>query len=518
MALTAVERSIEGLKVLVVDDTATNRLLLQAFLKKLGCEVFLAEDGARAVEVFPVVKPDLVLMDVMMPVMDGYEATRRIKALSASRWIPVVFVSALDKDENLVAGLEAGGDDYLAKPVNFVVLSAKLRSLSRTLDLQRRLDENRRRTEAITNNIADSVITIDDQGRILSANAVAPIAFGYEIGELLGQNISMLMPEPDRSAHDGYIQNYLRGGMPQVIGIAQRQVAGQHKDGSLLPLELTVTEMRFEGSRMFVGILRDIRERLAAEHEVREHGRALQRYHDEQESETLLASGIMQRLMLRPGLADPRVHQWLMPASDFSGDVIAAARTSDGRLCALLADATGHGLAASISALPVLTTFYSLVEQDFALDFIAHEVNRQLMAFMPTERFVAASLVCFSEADRMAAVWVGGMPDVLQLGADGSVSHCFKSTNLALGIVAFAEDGAGIERVGCPPGSQLVLMSDGVLEAANAAGEPFGIARMRKALQSAPANRRLDVVREALHEHLGGSVPHDDISLLLIDC
>lgn len=512
------DSGIEGLKVLVVDDTATNRLLLQAFLKKLGCEVFLAEDGQRAVDMFPDVAPDVVLMDVMMPVMDGYEATRRIKALSASRWIPIVFVSALDKDENLVAGLEAGGDDYLAKPVNFVILSAKLRSLSRTLVLQRRLDENRRRTEAITDNIADCVITIDDRGRILSVNAVVPVIFGWDAGELIGQNVSLLMPEPHHSAHDDYLRSYLHGGPPQVIGAPQRQVYGRHKDGTLLPLELTVTEMRFEGQRMFVGILRDIRERLAAEDKLHQHAATLQRYFDDKEAETMLASGIMQRLMLRRGLADPRLHHWLFPASDFSGDVIAAARTADGRLCALLADATGHGLAASISALPVLTTFYDLVEQSASLAFVARQVNRQLMAFMPVERFVAASLVCFDERTGQAEVWLGGMPDLLLLDAEGGIQRRLAATNLPFGIVDFSLEAAGIEPLDCPSGSQLVMMSDGLVEAANASGEAFGMDRLQRALRSAPPPRRLDVVRDALHAHLGGFAPHDDISLLLIDC
>lgn len=512
------EDMIAGLKALVVDDTATNRQLMQAFLKKLGCVVLLAENGARAVEVFQQEQPDLVFMDVMMPVMDGYESTRRIKALSGSRWVPVVFLSALDKDENLVAGLEAGGDDYLAKPVNFVVLNAKLRSLARTLALQRSLDENRRRTQAITDNIGDCVVTIDEQGLILSANAVVSIVFGYSPEELVGNNVSLLMPEPDRSAHDSYLRRYVDGGLPRIVGLPQRQITGQRRDGTTVTLELTVTEMRFEGRRLFVGILRDIGDRLAAEQALREHAAELERYHDAKQAETMLAGAIMHRLMLRKGLADPRIHHWVMPASDFSGDVIAAARAPDGRLCAMLCDATGHGLAASISGLPVLTSFYGLVEQGFPMGFVAYEVNRQLMAFMPPGHFVAASLVCVDENSREADIWVGGMPDLLQIDAEGKVHKRIASTHLPLGIVEFGEDMVGIEHIQCPAGSQLVLMSDGLLEAVSRSGESFGIARLEGALAGAGAGQRLAAVRHALHKHLDGTVSHDDVSLLLIDC
>lgn len=136
-----------GFKVLIVDDTSTNRQILAVFLRKLGFATVMAENGVKAIEAFKAEQPDLILMDVMMPEMDGYEATRHIKALCGNRWVPVIFLSALDKDENLVLGLDAGGDDYLYKPVNFVILDAKLHSLVRTLDWQRRLDENARRLQ-----------------------------------------------------------------------------------------------------------------------------------------------------------------------------------------------------------------------------------------------------------------------------------------------------------------------------------------------------------------------------------
>jgi len=516
--LAQADDTIAGLKVLVVDDTATNRQLLQVFLRKLGCNVLTAENGALAVEAFQRESPDLILMDVMMPVMDGYEATRRIKALAGTQWVPIVFLSALDKDENLVAGLEAGGDDYLAKPVNFVVLNAKLRSLARTLVLQRSLDETRRHSEAITDNIADCVITVDEHGMVLSANAVVMIVFGYAPEELVGQNISTLMPEPDRSAHDGYVRSYVRGGMPTIIGMPQRQLTGLHRDGSLVPLEITVTEMRFDGSRHFVGILRDIRERVAAEKAAREHAITLQRYHDDREAENALAGKIMHRLLLRQGLSDPRLHHWVEPATDFSGDVIAAGRAPDGRVCAMLADATGHGLAAAISALPVLTSFYSLVEHGYPLGYIAYEINRQLLAFMPTGRFVAASLVCFDETKQMAELWLGGMPDLLLIEPDGTLHRHIASAHPPLGIIEFDEDMAGIERVACPSGSQLVLISDGLIEAADAGGESFGFERLKRALSSTPVPNRLDAVRNALDAHMGSVSPHDDVSILLIDC
>jgi serine phosphatase RsbU (regulator of sigma subunit) len=269
---------------------------------------------------------------------------------------------------------------------------------------------------------------------------------------------------------------------------------------------------------MFIGILRDVSEQAAAERLRREHAQALQRYHDELEAEKALAAGILNRLLLRQGLADPRVHHWLAPAADFSGDVVAAARGPDGRLYAMLADATGHGLAAAISVLPVLTTFYGLVERSTSLADVASEMNRRLLAFMPTGRFVAASLVCVDPQTRVAELWVGGMPSLLLVDADGTVHDHIASSHLPLGIVEFDSDMAAVQRIACAPGSQLVLYSDGLPEAADGGGIAFGTDRLLRALVGAAPEDRLDAVKAALAAHTGARSAQDDVSMLLIDC
>jgi PAS domain S-box-containing protein len=512
------DSELSHLKVLVVDDTSGNRQMLQSFLRKLGCQVATAENGAEAVAAFQREAPDLILMDVMMPVMDGFEATRRIKAVASGRWVPVVFLSALDKDENLVAGLEAGGDDYLAKPTNLVVLNAKLRSLARTLALQRKLDENRRLTQAIFDNIDDCVVTIDDQGAICTANAAVRTVFGYEPEELVGKEIDILMPDSHRETRRTAMSRYVAGGPPNIVGMDRRQAPGLRKDGSELLLELGITEMRVDDQRRFVGILRDVTARAAAERKLHEHAAMLERYHDDREAENALANEIMRRQLQREGLSDPRFSYWLTPASDFSGDIVSACRSPKGRLYAMLADGTGHGLAAAISLLPVLTTFYGLAERDFPLGFIAMEMNRQLMASMPTGRFVAAGLICLSPETRVADLWLGGMPEPVLVEGDGTIRTGLVTSRLPLGIVKFDDDSSMIQRIQCPSGSQLVMFSDGLSEATDTKGEAFGWSRLAEILTSAPAGQRLEAVKSAVTRHIVGSIVQDDISMLLIDC
>jgi putative two-component system response regulator len=126
--------------VLVVDDSAPNRELIEACLAEVDCEVRLAADGASALEAVEASPPDLVLLDVQMPGMDGYQVCRRIKANPALRLLPVVMITALNRTDDRVEALESGADDYMSKPVERVELVARVRSALRLKSVYDRLD------------------------------------------------------------------------------------------------------------------------------------------------------------------------------------------------------------------------------------------------------------------------------------------------------------------------------------------------------------------------------------------
>lgn len=128
------------LNILVVEDDTLQREALAAFLLALRQRPILAEDGDEAIALFEKKQPDLILMDVLLPTINGFETTRRIRRLCGERWIPIVYLTVLGGTEKLIEGLEAGGDDYLVKPINVDTLQAKLRSVIRTLGLYRQLE------------------------------------------------------------------------------------------------------------------------------------------------------------------------------------------------------------------------------------------------------------------------------------------------------------------------------------------------------------------------------------------
>ncbi|MGH8064896.1 MAG: PAS domain S-box protein [Candidatus Entotheonellia bacterium] len=129
--------------------------------------------------------------------------------------------------------------------------------------IEEALRESEARLRAVVNNAVDGIITINELGIIESYNPAAERLFGYTTDEIIGQNVSRLMPAPYRQEHDGYIENYLRTGQAQIIGIG-REVVGQRKEGMTFPLDLAVSEVRLGDRRIFTGIVRDLSDRKAA--------------------------------------------------------------------------------------------------------------------------------------------------------------------------------------------------------------------------------------------------------------
>ncbi|WP_145252933.1 fused response regulator/phosphatase [Pseudomonas sp. SJZ131] len=133
----------EPLTILIAEDSAADRMLLSSIVRRQGHQVLTAANGAEAVEAFRQQRPQLVLMDAMMPVMDGFEAAQQIKALAGETLVPIIFLTSLTESEALARCLEAGGDDFLAKPYNQVILAAKIKAMDRLRRLQATVLEQR---------------------------------------------------------------------------------------------------------------------------------------------------------------------------------------------------------------------------------------------------------------------------------------------------------------------------------------------------------------------------------------
>jgi putative two-component system response regulator len=192
--------------VLVVDDGPANRELIEACLAGVDCHVRTAEDGFQALESIQKAQPDLVLLDVQMPGMDGYEVVKRIKASPASRLLPVVMITSLDRTEDRVRALEAGADDYMTKPVDRVELVARVRSALRLKSLYDSLDSAEQVIFALA-----AAVEAKDPYTEAHTHRVAEAA--RRIGERLGLNASEL----DTLYRGGLIHDIGKIGIPDAV-------------------------------------------------------------------------------------------------------------------------------------------------------------------------------------------------------------------------------------------------------------------------------------------------------------
>lgn len=193
-------------KVLVVDDHPASRMTAVALLSVEGYDVFEAESGPVAIDRVSQIDPDLILLDVMMPGMDGFEVCRRLKQDELTRLIPVVFITALNDRRSRIKGIEAGGDDFLTKPFDHLELAARVKSLVR----QKRLNEDLDHAEQVLFSIARAVESRDPN---TGDHCERLITFGKAFGEFL----NMSRPQLRDLMWGGYLHDIGKVGVPDAV-------------------------------------------------------------------------------------------------------------------------------------------------------------------------------------------------------------------------------------------------------------------------------------------------------------
>lgn len=126
------------MKILLVDDSRYECAVISGYLQEMDHDIVIVNNGQQAIDAYPEVQPDIILMDVIMPEMDGHSAARILR-MNAKDWVPIIFLSACISAEDIALGIQAGGDDYLTKPVNKIVLEAKMIAMQRIAAMRHQL-------------------------------------------------------------------------------------------------------------------------------------------------------------------------------------------------------------------------------------------------------------------------------------------------------------------------------------------------------------------------------------------
>ena len=244
----------------------------------------------------------------------------------------------------------------------------------------------------------------------------------------------------------------------------------------------------------------------------------LQEYKEAEEREQVMAYDLMESLFSTGDLEGKDFHIWHVPATRFSGDLIVAEKYSEDRLYLLHADSTGHGLTAALPLLPVSQTFYHMAKEGYSISHIAKNMNKQLKATMPINRFVAVSLLLIDFNTNVIEVWNGGNPPIFLVGENKNIVKKFNSEHLALGILPDVDFDGKTEFVCCEGNNAVVLYSDGLIEAESAEGKEFDEDMLIEVLKSDvdAAILRNNIVA-AVSTHLNGGKAHDDMSLVVLN-
>ncbi|TVP55248.1 MAG: response regulator [Halomonadaceae bacterium] len=239
--------------ILIAEDNNSDRLILQTIVRKQGHRVITARDGMEAVEQFRLQRPQLVLLDVLMPRMDGMEAARHIKAMAGEELVPIIFLTSLSDAESLAECLAVGGDDFLSKPYNRVILQAKINAFNRMRDmhqtLQRQRDHIRERNRQLLHEheLARRVFdNIAHQG-CLNADNIRHIISPMSI---FNGDVLFASPKPSGGMHV-FLGDFTGHGLPAAIGAmpAAEIFYGMTSKG------FTIAEILREMNRKLQGIL-----------------------------------------------------------------------------------------------------------------------------------------------------------------------------------------------------------------------------------------------------------------------
>ena len=168
-----------GGKILVVDDYPANVKLLERNLQAAGYETVAAYDGEEALRTVEAERPDLILLDIMLPKIDGFEVCRRLRANEATAVIPVIMVTALKETEDRIRGLEAGADDFLSKPFDRGELLARVKSLLQ-IKYYRSMLAEREKFHAVIQDLSHGIVITDGQWRVQTVSRRAAELLGLD--------------------------------------------------------------------------------------------------------------------------------------------------------------------------------------------------------------------------------------------------------------------------------------------------------------------------------------------------
>lgn len=528
--------------VLLVDDIKTNLVLLESALGR-GYRLLTASSGDQALQLAATQSPDLMLLDVMMPGMNGFETARALRRMPALREVPIIFVTAHTDDDAQVHGLELGAVDFIIKPFSLAVLRLRVEAV---IERQRlRADAARHQGELATllarqaqalgllesvfNASIDALLVTDSGFRLLKANEQARPLFGFgaDIG-IEGLDLHGTL----RRLEDGTMLT------PETLvhAVAPTECLLRTRGNRDVPVAIICRSFPYRpGELGYLLSVRDISARLLLEAEKRS---ASSRLHEAQleleaarQRELETGAAIQQRLLFGhpPAGQDSFAFAYYNQASQgVAGDFYTFTRLNEDCVEILTGDVMGKGVAAALIAASILSAYRKcqselMADQEGEIPAPAALVNAMHAMATPElvrlDSFVTLSLLRLDRRNSVAC-WVnaGHTPTLLAQAGSASVVE-LEGDNLPLGV--FEHEVYGERTVRLDSGDMLLLYSDGMSESINPAGLEYGAQRIAHILALGASAAMspaavLSSLRRDLLAHSGQIGGRDDCTAIVV--
>lgn len=525
--------------ILVVDDSKESLRFLTTMLKDHGYNVRAMLSGQMALDSLHMDKPDIILLDVNMPEMDGYEVCRRIKNDPTTQSIPVIFISALDEVVNKVEAFNVGGVDYITKPFHVEEVLARIQNQLTILRAREELRTSEERFRLMAENARDIIFRYrfaHPRGFEYVSPSVVHI-LGYTPEEYYADpDLDLKLLHPESLPQFGVWMNAADSYRETII---MRYISKDRKDVWIEQNHSIITDEN-EKPIAIEGISRDITERKRTEQALNAAYDNMKVLTARLQDELAMARRIQQNLLSppQPNWAGLDVLCYSAPASEVGGDLYTyhtfettSEDTFQYRYVLTVGDVSGKGMPAALLMAITLGLIVSVVEQVLAPRELLIHLDDALIEHTRTTRqycaLVYADITCVVPCDeagslrsdthatvrlanagcisplikyydgRVEWVEVGGMP----LGADLDIDKEYIDVTLSLAC-----------------GDMIVLVSDGIIEATNTEGEMFGFERMEACIRTSSATSAEALVRclcNAVNDFMGNKEPHDDITIVV---
>jgi PAS domain S-box-containing protein len=498
--------------ILIVDDTPKNIQLLMSILSKEQYEIHAAQNGIEALEKAHKIIPDLILLDVMMPVMDGFETCQELKSSKVTEEIPIIFLTALTDTKNIVKGFEKGGIDYLTKPFNSAELLARVRT---QLELRIKENEIRKLSQAMEQSPASVIIT-DLKGCIEYVNPKFSTLTGYASSEVIGQNPRILSTGEKSPEEYKHLWDTITSGN-EWKGVFHNK----KKNGEFYWESATIAPIKnHKGEFMhFLAIKEDITAQVVADQKLKDSYRTI-KTQKELLTEELEQARITQQSLLPlsfPNIPNARMAAKYVPMEEVGGDFYDVFELEPDVFGLLVADVTGHGVSAALLSFMFYSMFSNARNSSCSPELTVSLTNEYLEGKVEDGKFATMFYAVYNATKRTLTYTGAGHPSGLIIRPSSDEIIELDTEGMLVGF--FSSENANFEEktIQLYPDDRVLLYTDGIVEVLDNHEEMLGSVRLKSLLlenKHIPIGELLEVIYQFGNKFSEFSGFDDDITML----